>query len=93
MVRILKSLRQLAVIFILAAPVAVAAQDPPPAASEDSDWTRVVRSSPYWVSQGVFENILTIRRWVLKESGYCASAERHVLYDMRGRFLAWISDG
>ena len=57
MVRILKSLRQLAVIFILAAPVAVAAQDPPPAASEDSDWTRVVRSSPYWVSQGVFSNI------------------------------------
>ncbi|MCK5865183.1 hypothetical protein [Marinobacter adhaerens] len=93
MIRFLKSLRQLAVIFILTASVATSAQEAPPDSDESSEWTRVVRTSPYWVSQGVFENILTIRRWVLKESGYCSSADRHVLYDMRGRFLAWISDG
>ncbi len=93
MIRFLKSLRQLAVIFILTASVATSAQEAPPDSGESSEWTRVVRTSPYWVSQGVFENILTIRRWVLKESGYCSSADRHVLYDMRGRFLAWISDG
>ena len=93
MVRFLKSLRQLTVIFILMAPGAASAQETTPNSGENSDWTRVVRTSPYWVSQGVFENILTIRRWVLKESGYCSRDDRHVLYDMRGRFLAWISDG
>ena len=76
MIRFLNSLRQLAVIFILAAPVVVSAQETQTATSDDSDWTRIVRTSPYWVSQGVFENILTIRRWVLKESGYCASADQ-----------------
>ncbi|WP_372994804.1 hypothetical protein [Marinobacter sp.] len=93
MVRFLKSLRQLAVIFILAASFAVTAQEAQTATDEDNDWTRIVRTSPYWVSQGVFENILTIRRWVLKESGYCSSADRHILFDMRGQFLAWINDG
>lgn len=57
------------------------------------DWTDVVRSSPYWVSQGVYKNIVTIRRWVLKESGYCSESERHILYDMRGQFLGYINDG
>lgn len=93
MIRFLKSLRQLALIFILAAPAASVAEDAEKAADEASEWTRIVRTSPYWVSQGVFENILTIRRWVLKESGYCSSADRHILFDMRGQFLAWISDG
>jgi hypothetical protein len=93
MVMFFSSLRRISAIFFLAASVTLAAQDGQTATSDDSNWTRIVRASPYWVSQGVFENILTIRRWVLMESGYCASADRHVLYDMRGRFLAWISDG
>lgn len=93
MVMFFSSLRRISVIFFLAASVTPAAQEVQTATSDDSNWTRIVRASPYWVSQGVFENILTIRRWVLMESGYCASADRHVLYDMRGRFLAWISDG
>ncbi len=93
MINFLKSLRQLAVIFMLMAAGVAMAQNATTTPAENSDWTRVVRTSPYWVSQGVFQNILTIRRWVLKESGYCSSTDRHILFDMRGRFLAWISDG
>ena len=93
MIRFLNSLRQLAWIFILTATTATLAQEGEDIPAGDSDWTRIVRASPYWVSQGVFENILTIRRWVLKESGYCSSSGRHILFDMRGQFLAWISDG
>lgn len=101
MVRFLKRLRWLALVLAATsanlAPTAASAADTATApATDDSasgEWTDIVRTSPYWVSQGVFQNILTIRRWVLKESGYCASSDRHVLFDMRGRFLAWISDG
>ncbi|HET8799933.1 MAG TPA: hypothetical protein VFN01_02010 [Marinobacter sp.] len=64
-----------------------------PHADTPGDWLDVVRTSPYWVSQGVYRNMLTIRQWVLNESGYCADPDRHILFDMRGRFLAWISDG
>lgn len=55
-------------------------------------WTSIVRSSPYWVSQGVYENITTIRRWVLKKTGYCSETDRHILFDMRGQFLGYIDD-
>src|SRR5690606_21830828 len=37
-------------------------------------------------------NIITIRRWVLEESGYCEDPGRHILYDMRGQILAYIND-
>lgn len=63
----------------------------PPEPAEN--WTSVVRSSPYWSSQGVYQNITTIRRWVLKESGYCSKPDRHILFDMRGQFLGYIDDG
>ncbi|KAA1174293.1 lytic transglycosylase domain-containing protein [Marinobacter salinexigens] len=92
----LNSLRQAALIFILAAgscgPIHAEPTDDsnPP---EDEGWTRVVRSSPYWTSQGVYSNILTVRQWVLKSSGYCSDVNRHILFDLRGRFLAWMSDG
>ncbi|MBW0148279.1 hypothetical protein [Marinobacter arenosus] len=89
----LTSLRQLCLIFILACTglsQASADANPP---TTPADWTRVVRDTPYWASQGVYSNILTIRGWVLRESGYCAETERHILFDMRGQFLAWISDG
>ena len=52
----------------------------------------IVRGSPYWVSQGVYENITTIRRWVLKERGFCSNQDRHVLFDRRGQFLGYIDD-
>ncbi|WP_298451104.1 transglycosylase SLT domain-containing protein [Marinobacter sediminicola] len=91
------SLRQLAVIFILTALAPVAAQSeekqPEADSADTAGWTAIVRNSPYWVSQGVYTNILTIRRWVLKESGYCSNTDRHILFDMRGQFLGWISNG
>ena len=91
MLRFLKRLRLLALALICTSPAL--AQPTAPAGADDSGWTKIVRTSPYWVSQGVFRNILTIRGWVLNESGYCESSDRHILFDMRGRFLAWISDG
>lgn len=88
-----RSLRQLALIFILAClghtPVLAQELDESP---ESEGWKSIVRGSPYWVSQGVYQNILTIRRWVLTESGYCSSPDRHVLFDIRGQFLGWISN-
>ncbi len=63
-------------------------------AEPDADsWVSVVRASPYWVSQGVYENIVTIRRWVLTESGYCSEPNRHILFGHRGRFLGYIANG
>lgn len=55
-------------------------------------WTDVVRATPYWSSQGVYRNVLTIRSWVLNEASYCASQNRHIFYSMRGRFLGWSED-
>ncbi|SHK09555.1 hypothetical protein SAMN05216369_0401 [Marinobacter antarcticus] len=91
------SLRQVVLIFILTALAQVPALAEENQAEDESTdtagWTAIVRNSPYWVSQGVYTNILTIRRWVLKESGYCSSPDRHILFDMRGQFLGWISNG
>lgn len=57
------------------------------------DWHQVIRQTPYWASQGVFDNLTTIRRWVLAGESFCASTERHILYDNRATFLAWITNG
>lgn len=59
---------------------------------QPADWETVVRDSPYWVSQGVYSNITTIRRWVLAGSGYCADTERHILFGLRGHFLGYIDN-
>lgn len=56
------------------------------------DWTSVIRESPYWESQGVYDNILSIRRWILQENGYCSQTERHILFDRRGRFLGYMEN-
>ncbi|GGY60085.1 hypothetical protein GCM10007071_03140 [Marinobacter zhanjiangensis] len=56
------------------------------------DWQAIIRSAPYWSSQGVYNNVLDIRRWVLEESGYCADPERHLLFDHRGQFLGYTSN-
>jgi hypothetical protein len=88
-----RSLRQLALFFILTGMLPGQARAAPASVEQEDGWTQVVRNSPYWVSQGVYHNILTIRSWVLGESGYCAEPERHILFDMRGQFLAWMSNG
>lgn len=59
---------------------------------ELSDWTDVVRESPYWESKGVYTNILTVRRWILESASYCAEPERHILFDRRGKFLGYMNN-
>lgn len=57
------------------------------------DWQDVIRQTPYWESQGVHDNLATIRRWVLNGEGFCSADEhRHILFDRRMRFLGYFSD-
>ena len=66
-----------------------------PVSASEADgpaWLTPVREAPYWISSGVYQNIVTIRRWVLTGSSYCETPERHILYDRRGRFLGYISN-
>lgn len=55
-------------------------------------WTDVVRTKPYAESQGVYDNVMTVRRWILTRSEHCTERNRHVLFDMRGNFLDFIED-
>ncbi len=57
------------------------------------DWQEVVHQSPYWVSQGVHENLQTIRRWVLSQQSFCERPERHILFDSRATFVGYLDDG
>lgn len=57
-----------------------------------SSWRDVVAATPYWESQGVYTNLLTIRRWVLTRQSFCEQADRHILFDRRMRFLGYLSD-
>lgn len=56
-------------------------------------WQKVVRTSPFWESQGAYNNLVTLRRWVLAGEGYCASNKRHIFFDRRATFLGYIDDG
>ena len=69
---------------------AVAADDEQPQPPES--WQHVVRDSPYWVSKGVYDNLLTIRRWVLTGESFCEVKQRHILFDRRATFLGYISN-
>ena len=42
------------------------------------NWQQIVRHSPYWVSRGVYDNLITIRRWVLAGESYCEVKQRHI---------------
>lgn len=68
------------------------AEDGPLEAPPLDSWQQVVRGSPYWVSQGVFANLTTIRRWVLMRESYCEQPGRHILFDHRARFLGYLDD-
>jgi len=57
-----------------------------------SSWREVIEATPYWESQGVYTNLLTIRRWVLTRQSYCEQADRHILFNRRMRFLGYLSD-
>ena len=72
----------------IAASVLVGAADPAPLSS----WRDVVAGTPYSESQGVYANLMTIRRWVLKGEGYCGETSRHILFDRRMRFLGYLTN-
>jgi hypothetical protein len=55
-------------------------------------WQDAIRQSPYWESQGVYDNLVTIRRWVLAREAYCHQADRHILFDRRATFLGYVED-
>lgn len=78
---------------LLSGPAAAQADDVAESPPERLDtWQTVIRSAPYWSSQGVFKNILTIRRWVLFGSSYCQDNDRHLLFDHRGRFIGYVAN-
>lgn len=61
-------------------------------AAQVDAWLDVVRDTPYWASQGVAQNLTTLRRWVLLGTGYCSKADRQILFDRRGRFVGYIEN-
>lgn len=56
------------------------------------NWTDIVRTKAFAESQGVYQNMLTVRGWVLTRSGQCEQQNRHLLFDMRGNFLEYMED-
>jgi len=64
------------------------AADPAPL----SGWRAVVAETPFSDSGGAYDNLLTIRRWVLTGSGYCEQPGRHILFDTRLQFLGYLTD-
>lgn len=60
--------------------------------SQPPPWLQVVRDTPYVFSEGLYDNLSTLRRWVLLGDGYCSEPQRHVLFDQRGRFLTWFDN-
>lgn len=83
MYRIRRSLLALIAVFDL-----TGAADPAPLSS----WQDVVAATPYWESQGVYANLMTLRRWVLMGEGYCGEKNRHILFDRRMRFLGYLTN-
>lgn len=54
------------------------------------NWRQAVRSSPYWISQGAYDNLVTIRSWILKQDSFCEDKNRHILFDRRATFLGYV---
>lgn len=60
--------------------------------AEAKQWQDVVRNSPYWVSKGSFNNLKTLRSWVLNSQSFCSNQDRHIIFDKHGAFLGYIDD-
>ncbi|MBV1908999.1 MAG: hypothetical protein KUG78_06725 [Kangiellaceae bacterium] len=58
----------------------------------DDDWLTVIRQIPYQYSNNFHENLSTIRSWVLFEKGFCEKPNRHILFNSRAEFLAYIDN-
>lgn len=59
---------------------------------EPAPWLQVIRDTPYVFSDGLYDNLSTIRHWVLRSESYCSEPDRHILFDQRGRFLTWFEN-
>ncbi len=55
-------------------------------------WQDIVRTSPYWHSQGSHANLMQVRGWILQQQEYCLDGNRHVLFDHRGQFVGYIDN-
>ncbi|MDX1268388.1 MAG: hypothetical protein R3311_13575 [Oceanisphaera sp.] len=62
------------------------------AVQSPAPWLQVIRDTPYVFSDGFYQNLSVIRRWVLLEQSYCEQPDRHILFDQRGRFLTWFEN-
>ena len=56
------------------------------------DWLQVIRALPYQYSKGFHSNLTTIREWVLFGKSFCEQSDRHILFNDRGRFLAYMDN-
>lgn len=56
------------------------------------DWLNIIRQIPYQYSKNFHSNLSTIRQWVLLENGFCEQQDRHLLFNRRGEFLAYIEN-
>jgi hypothetical protein len=90
------SLRELVVRYLALVPLLLLATSSAfpqtPVQTQDNTWQGLIRSAPLWESQGVQQNLETIRRWVLGGEGYCNTPDRHILFDRRMRFAGYLSD-
>lgn len=55
-------------------------------------WRQAIRSSPYWISHGAYDNLVTIRSWVLKQEAFCEDKNRHILFDRSATFLGYVAN-
>ncbi len=56
------------------------------------DWLTVIREIPYQYSSNFHSNLSTIRNWVLLEKGFCEKKNRHLFFNRRGKFLAYVDN-
>lgn len=57
-----------------------------------ADWLTVIRQIPYQYSKNFHSNLNTIREWVLLENGFCEQQDRHIFFNSRGEFLAYVDN-
>ena len=58
----------------------------------EADWLTVIRQIPYQYSKNFHSNLKTIRQWVLLEKSFCEQPERHIFFNSRGEFLAYVDN-
>lgn len=55
--------------------------------------SELVRTLPYSIiTSDVYDNWMTVRGWVLDQSGPCSKPDRHIFVDLNGKFLTWMDN-